>query len=508
MTRITPRSRTRTLRPPVVAGAASKLSTVIFLCLCAAVLYHQSSLKKTNLAIAPRMAVMTTNSNVLFSSERAQCAALFLIKNFLDQKDTGKNDIALMQGAGHTCHQLDRDVDNSDGRSVVVATSFIETCDEFALFYHAPSSSTKGQQEEKRMDEILAQVCKKGQGGNAPKNVDKSLSPKEIETLVQVMASTDKLIQEKGELTFSFGKNWQSYLETIDNTVIWENGFQFDELLGFGFFRGKNVIDVGSGSGLLSFNMYHRGVASLLSLDFDRNSVVATREMRRRMGSPDNWTVKHGSILDPVLVESFSEQFDVVYSWGVLHHTGEIWTAIDNGAKLVKPGGLLFITLYQAGPRYQEHLNLKKEYNAANNTKKEKMVWDVLKRKGLAQNEKQKQALLNPKRDPKQGPNPQQRGMNKLHDAIDWLGGLPYEVADAPEVDKLLTDKGLTKRYVHTRNEGACSFYIYTRTVRASRWARTTLDTGQRLPKTLRSNKSGGFCLHDNTKKGWEDPPF
>ena len=58
--------------------------------------------------------------------------------------------------------------------------------------------------------------------------------------------------------------------------------------------------------------------------------------------------------------------FDIVYSWGVLHHTGDVWHAIENAASRVKPGGIFYIALYSAdvqidpGPDFW--LGIKKKY--------------------------------------------------------------------------------------------------------------------------------------------------
>jgi len=60
----------------------------------------------------------------------------------------------------------------------------------------------------------------------------------------------------------------------------------------------------------------------------------------------DDWTIEQGSILDAVWAPLLGT-FDIVYSWGVLHHTGAMWTALELAASLVGPRGTLAIALHR-----------------------------------------------------------------------------------------------------------------------------------------------------------------
>ena len=57
----------------------------------------------------------------------------------------------------------------------------------------------------------------------------------------------------------------------------------------------------------------------------------------------------HGSVLDTDYIMSLGE-LDYVYSCGVLHHTGDMWKAMENIKANVKENGVLFISIYNYQP--------------------------------------------------------------------------------------------------------------------------------------------------------------
>src|SRR5215218_1377629 len=119
---------------------------------------------------------------------------------------------------------------------------------------------------------------------------------------------------------FAFGENWARFLRVLDEDRVAEAE--------------------------RSLAAARLGAASLHSFDFDADSVACTRELRQREGvSEDRWTVERGSALDGAYLRGLG-QFDLVYSWGVLHHTGDLWTAFDRAAEAVAAGGVLFIAIY------------------------------------------------------------------------------------------------------------------------------------------------------------------
>lgn len=253
-------------------------------------------------------------------------------------------------------------------------------------------------------------------------------------------------------ITFSFGKNWKDYLATVNDEIIANAGTDLDDWLGRDFVKGRRVIDVGSGSGLSSRCFWRRQPRELVSFDYDIHSVEATQSMREKEGSPEGWRAFQGSVLDRDFVNTLGK-FDIVYSWGVLHHTGEMWKAIDHAASLCAPDGLFWISIYQAGSQYDADLELKRRYNRADDAGKRVMIDERIaqtKEWGKARGESE--ALWN---------KVDGRGMNTNNDIVDWLGGLPYEVAWPSEIVNFCAERGFAPVRALERGQGGCSVYLF-----------------------------------------------
>ena len=145
--------------------------------------------------------------------------------------------------------------------------------------------------------------------------------------------------------TFRFGKNWQRYVaDYLDPERERVAQASLVSLLEIDV-RGKEFLDVGAGSGLFSRCALSLGAKRVLSVDVDPDAITACRELKAAAGSPSNWEIIHGSILETDLLDQMG-QGDIVYSWGVLHHTGDMYRALANVAQLVKPEGILAIAIY------------------------------------------------------------------------------------------------------------------------------------------------------------------
>jgi 2-polyprenyl-6-hydroxyphenyl methylase/3-demethylubiquinone-9 3-methyltransferase len=144
---------------------------------------------------------------------------------------------------------------------------------------------------------------------------------------------------------FEFGKNWKRFLTLLSEDRICEAEKSLKKMLEIENLNGKTFLDVGCGSGLFSLAARRLG-ARVRSFDYDLVSAECAKELKKRFFPDDNhWTIERGDVLDENYLRSLGE-FDIVYAWGVLHHTGAMWQALEKMDRLVAKEGVLFISIY------------------------------------------------------------------------------------------------------------------------------------------------------------------
>jgi len=260
------------------------------------------------------------------------------------------------------------------------------------------------------------------------------------------------------EERFAFGANWLNFLTKLSDARI--RAAEASLTAHLGALHGRSFLDVGSGSGLFSLAARNLG-AAVVSFDYDPQSVACTELLRERYhpGDPD-WTVFRGSALDGPMLAALG-QFDVVYSWGVLHHTGDMWAALANVAPLVKPGGRLFLSIYNdQGGGSRRWKAFKKFFIACPRWLQGLFCVSHITYWQL------RLALIHAVR--LQNPlgsylgSDRGRGMDVWYDTMDWLGGYPFEVATPEAIFDFFSAGGFLLKKLKTCGGGyGCNEYVF-----------------------------------------------
>lgn len=302
----------------------------------------------------------------------------------------------------------------------------------------------------------------------------------------QMYKSWADMTDSNEEMRYGFGKNWAEFIDQrLSDETIESSREHMAAMLRCNSLAGKTFLDIGCGSGIHSLAALRLGAERIVSFDSDQDSVDTTKRVREFASSPANWDVMQGSVLDTDFMRSLPKS-DIVYSWGVLHHTGDMWSAVRNSRIPLKDDSVYYISLYSSDnyvdPPPSYWLKVKQKYNLAGDFGKRVMEWRYMMRFHFL-------PALKARRNPfelmrEYG----SRGMTYWTDVKDWLGGWPMEFASLAETQSFCKKEfGLTLCNVKT-GEG-CTEYVFARPNRNEHW-RAILEKRTEVPL------KGPFAAH------------
>ena len=274
-------------------------------------------------------------------------------------------------------------------------------------------------------------------------------------------------------IRFEFGKNWKRFLNSLTDERIALAQRSLIDCLELPRLDGLRFLDIGSGSGLFSLAARRLG-ATVTSFDYDPHSVGCTAELRRRYFPDDpRWQVLQGSALDPGFLAGLGPA-DVVYSWGVLHHTGAMHAAFENVKPLVPVGGRLFIAIYNdLGDVTDRWWRIKRRYNSLSRPLKLPFALAIIAASEgrIMAGHLRRRDFFGYFRTWSEYQYQSVRGMSRWHDWIDWIGGFPYERASIDAVVDVFARSGFRLMKVVDRSSGyGCNEFVFRRDAEEGTW--------------------------------------
>ncbi len=259
-------------------------------------------------------------------------------------------------------------------------------------------------------------------------------------------------------MQFDFGQNWKEFSENaLTDEKIHEARVALQDLLDEDL-AGKTFLDIGFGQGMSLLLASERNAATYgCDINPKCKQVLDANKTRffSHLVARDIPCVV-GSILDESVVSRLQQltpsgTFDIVHSWGVLHHTGDMTTAIKNAASLVRPGGTLVLALYNRHWTSSTWLAIKWLYCKSPALVQRLFIMLLYPVIWLAK------FLVTGK-----NPMRQQRGMDFMYNVVDWVGGYPYEYESTDETNRRMSALGfILHKVIPAEVPTGCNEFVF-----------------------------------------------
>lgn len=257
-------------------------------------------------------------------------------------------------------------------------------------------------------------------------------------------------MDEKRDIAFDFGVNWRRFSESsLDSRKLEMALNSLEQLTGHEKIKDSTFLDIGCGSGIFAIAASLAGAKKVIGIDISKKSIETSINNKKRFASEQNVDFFHKSLFDDDILQM--GKFDIVYSWGVLHHTGSMWRAIDIASDLVAPHSLFVIAIYNKHWSSKVWKVVKWLYNVMPNFGQRLMIWTFYPIITIAK-------LIVTRKNPFR----KRRGMSFYYDIVDWLGGYPYEYAGKEQVLEYLEGEGFKCiKFVKPAVPTGCNEFVF-----------------------------------------------
>jgi 2-polyprenyl-6-hydroxyphenyl methylase/3-demethylubiquinone-9 3-methyltransferase len=262
-------------------------------------------------------------------------------------------------------------------------------------------------------------------------------------------------------MQFDFGQNWKEFSENaLTDEKIHEARVALQDLLDEDI-AGKTFLDIGFGQGMSLLLATERNAVTYGCDINPKCKQVLDANKARFFPSLSDRDVPCvvGSILERSVVEALAAKsttgaYDVVHSWGVLHHTGDMTRAIEHAASLVRKDGLFVLALYNRHWTSSTWLAIKWLYCKSPEFLQRAFIAIMYPVIWLAK------FIVTGK-----SPMRQQRGMDFMYNVIDWVGGYPYEYESITETTQRMKKLGFELvKAVPAEVPTGCNEFVFRRT--------------------------------------------